>query len=92
MTALNGTVKMPASVNSELTRFCYIEYLKTFSSSELAYWLINSFTPDRYRNKDDVIQWACKRMYDLVANDIASEFNDRLWGMHGELPDNVVYL
>jgi len=76
------------SINSELTRICYQEYLDTLSTSELAYWLINSFTPMRYYDKHDVVEHACKRIKELVnhKNGLGEEFVSRLWGMHGMLP------
>lgn len=76
------------SINSELTRFCYIEYLNTMSNSELAYWLINSFSPTRYRDNNDVVEYACRRLYQISKTDIVTEFINRLWGMFGELPDH----
>lgn len=74
------------SINSELTRICYQEYLDTLSTSELAYWLINSFSPKRYNDNHDVIKYACDRISQLINNELASEFISRLWGMHGMLP------
>lgn len=80
------------SINSELSRFAYIEYLKTFNASELAYWLINSFTPKRYYDKNDVIEWACKRMFELVSGELPVQFIAKLWEMHNETNNNVVSL
>ena len=76
------------SINSELTRICYIEYLNRMSMNELAYWLVHSFTPTRYRDSNDVVEYACYRLTEINSADYVYEFINRLWGMFGELPGN----
>jgi len=86
---------MPTTIASELSKHLKIEYLETLPSSELAFWLINSFSPERYRDSNDIVKLACRLMFKKCSQPlIANEFIERLWGMHGQLPDrdNVIYL
>lgn len=79
-----------ASINSELTRFAFMEYLNSMSASELAYWLVHSFTPKRYNDSNDVVFYACKRLVKVSTDkELVSEFIARLWGMHGEVKNNA---
>lgn len=75
-------------VNKELSRFAYCEYLNTMSVNELVYWLINSFSPERYRNPDDVIEFAIRLIY-FKSNqpELITELVRKLWGMFGLEPD-----
>lgn len=68
-----------------------LEYLTSLTGSELAYWLIHSFTPARfYAGDKDVIVRAFSLLSDKTSNHIfTSEFIERLWGMHGELPHDI---
>lgn len=76
------------SISSELSRILKIEYLESLSSSDLAFWLINSFSPERYRDPSDVIEYACRLIYQQSQSPlIVTEFLDRLWGMFGLEPD-----
>lgn len=76
------------TISRELSRILKIEYLESLSGSDLAFWLINSFSPERYRDASDVIEYACRLLYQR-SNDphLIAEFLDRLWGMFGLLPD-----
>lgn len=78
----------------ELSNFIKLEYLESMEASELAFWLINSFTPERYRAGDsDVVEQVCKLLYYKSNNSlIIVEFFDRLWGMHGIEPDYMPWL
>lgn len=77
------------SVMSEICRFQKIEYLESMRASELAFWLINSFTPERFRaGNKDVIETAIRILYQRSLDKmLIVEFVDRLWGMHGMVPD-----
>ena len=76
------------TISNELTRILKIEYLESLSSSDLAFWLINSFSPERYRDPEDVMEYACRLIYQKSHNPlIVTEFLDRLWGMLGLVPD-----
>lgn len=79
--------------NRELRKFTYCEYLNSMSVNELAYWLINSFTPERYRNPDDVIDYAIRLIYYKSDQpELIRELYFRLWEMHKVEPDPVPYL
>lgn len=84
---------MPTTIASELSKHLKIEYLETLPSSELAFWLIHSFSPERYRDSNDVVKAACQLMFKKsMQPTMINEFIERLWGMHGILPDkdNVI--
>ena len=54
-------------------------------------WLCFNFSPDRYRDGDkDQVQRACNVLLQK-SNDVplTVEFLNRLWGMHGELPEEI---
>ena len=75
-------------ISPDISRILKCAYLDSLSCTELAYWLIESFTPERYRAGDnDVIQYACESLYKRMRSTIAAEFIERLWGMHGLEPD-----
>ncbi len=79
---------MPTTINNELSRILKIQYLESLSASDLAFWLINSFTPDRYRDRSDVIEPAIRLLFQKShAPELLNEFVERLWGMHGLVPD-----
>lgn len=82
------------SIAAELLKIKRLEYLDSMSSSELAFWLIESFTPERYRAGDnDVVEYACKRLYKIASSHIlASQFYEKLWGMHGLEPDKAGFM
>lgn len=82
------------SITDELVKVGKLEYLETMSSSELAFWLIHSFSPDRYRaGNNDVIQPAIKLLYEMsIAPLIIVEFYERLWGMFGLKPDPAPHI
>lgn len=69
-----------------------LEYLETMSASELAYWLIHSFTPERYRDINDPVKQACEMLQEKAIEFEYGQFIFNLWAMHGLLPDsdNVV--
>lgn len=82
------------SIASELLKIKRLEYLDSMPSSELAFWLIESFTPERYRAGDaDTIEYACKRLYEIASSPmLASQFYEKLWGMHGLEPDKADFM
>ena len=78
------------SIASELSKFIKTEYLESMSGSELAFWLIHSFSPERYRNKNDIVEYACHILSQKMNNpELFNEFIKRLWGMFGEQSDSV---
>jgi len=64
------------------------------SPSDLAYWLIETFTPHRYRaGEKDVVEYAVRRLYEINPDTLlAVEFFNRLWGMHGLEPDYAPWM
>ena len=85
---------MTTTIAKELSRYLKIEYLESMEASELAFWLINSFTPDRYRaGSNDVIEQVCKLLFHKAkAPLMIVEFFNKLWGMHGVEPDYMPWL
>lgn len=77
------------SVAEQVIRISKLEYLEGMSRNELAYWLIHSFSPERYRNIHDVVEPACRMMYRHGDEELITEFIHRLWGMHGLEPDYI---
>jgi hypothetical protein len=71
-----------------------LEYLSQMSISDLAYWLIHSFSPSRFNNPDDYIKETIELLVDRVHNPaLTNRFVDKLWAMHGmEAPSNVVQM
>lgn len=59
------------------------------SASELAYWLIHSFTPDIYRDINDPVKQACEMLKEKAGPELYGQFMVNLWAMHGLLPDAV---
>lgn len=61
------------------------------SAGEIAQWLTENFTPDRYRDKYDNVAKACSMLYGISPwpKELVQEFISRLWGSHGELPDYI---
>ena len=81
------------SIASELSKVIKIEYLESMSASELAFWLIHSFSPERYHDKDDIIKEACGLFAHKVHDSkLAIEFVNRLWSMFGQVQNNVIDL
>lgn len=80
---------MTVSIASELIRIQKLEYLEGLSLTDLAFWLINSFTPERFRaGNADTIEAAIKILYERSHDKLLiAEFVERLWGMHGLQPD-----
>lgn len=77
------------SIASELSKVIKIEYLESMSASELAFWLIHSFSPKRYCDKNDIVNQACHILSQKINNpELFNEFIKRLWGMF-EQPDIV---
>jgi hypothetical protein len=76
------------SIASELNKTARKSYIETMNNTELAYWLVQSFSPERYRDKNDVVEYACRLLYTRSRTSIVDEFIKRLWGMHGLLPDH----
>jgi len=85
---------MMTSISSELLRINKMEYLDSLPYVDLAFWLIHTFTPDRYRaGNRDVVYYACKLFYDRASSsELAVEFYERLWGMHGLKPDKAEFM
>jgi len=61
--------------------------------NELAHWLVHSFSPDRYRNSQDVVEFACRLLF-FKSNqpELIMEFVGKLWAMFGLEPDPAPYL
>lgn len=80
------------SINSELSKFAYCEYLKSLEVSELVHWLIHSFSPERYRNSHDVVEFACRLIF-FKSNqpELIRELFIRIWAMHRLEPDPAPY-
>lgn len=78
--------------DNELGRFAHCEYLNSMCVNELAYWLINSFSPERYRNPNDVVEFACRLIF-FKSNqpELIRELFIRIWAMHGLEPDPAPY-
>jgi hypothetical protein len=77
----------------EISRVLKIEYLESLSGPDLAFWLVQSFSPARYHDENDVIKDACELLYRRAHNPVmTAEFLDRLWGMFGMEPDAVSYI
>ena len=81
------------SIHNELSRFAYCEYLNSLEANQLAHWLVHSFSPDRCRNPDDVIDFAIRLLF-FKSNqpELIKEFVGKLWGMFGLEPDPADYL
>jgi hypothetical protein len=79
------------TIDAELSRILKIQFLETLLPSELAFWLIASFTPDRYRAGDrDVIHYACGLMYNNGnSNELISMFVTKLWAQFKIEPDEL---
>jgi hypothetical protein len=77
------------SIASELNRTARQQYIETMNNTELAYWLVQSFSPARYRDRGDVVEYACRLLYTRSRTGIVDEFINRLWGMHGLEPDHA---
>lgn len=77
---------MLSKVQSKLLK---LEYLETMSASELAYWLIHSFTPERYRDINDPVKRATEILQAKAGPELYGQFMVNLWAMHGLLPDMV---
>ena len=58
-----------------------LRYLEQLSRSELAYWLIHSFSPDRYADINDHVKEATELLGD---DELSKEFVFRLFGMFGQ--------
>lgn len=80
---------MTTSINSELSKSIRIQYLESLPSSELAYWLIHSFSPERYKDLD--IQFACKQLYKYHPQ-ITVELMYMLWAMFNREPADKFWL
>lgn len=81
---------MTVSIASELSKINKIEYLENLPNSDLAFWLIHSFTPERFRaDNRDVVKFAIGLLYSRSPDKLLiAEFVNRLWGMHGTEPDH----
>lgn len=71
-----------------------IAALTGYDYSELCLWLCENFTPDRYRAEQaDAVQAACNMLFMVYSPhsgvSLTVEFLNRLWGSHGELPDEI---
>lgn len=76
------------TLNLELSRVARLEWLNGMNAGDLAHWLVHSFTPSRYRDAQDVIEPACRLLYQKSNNpELVQEFINRLWGMFGQIPD-----
>lgn len=86
-------MQMKMTIHNELSRFAYCEYLNSLEVNQLAHWLVHSFSPERYRNPDDVIEFAIRLLY-FKANqpELIREFIRKLWGMFDLEPDPADYL
>jgi hypothetical protein len=80
---------MTTSINNELSKALKIQYLESLSYGDLAYWLIHSFSPERYKDLD--IQFACKQLYEYHP-EITVEFMYKLWAMFGREPEDKFWL
>lgn len=79
------------SITDELIRVNKLEYLNQMSVSDLAFWLIHSFHPARYRDPNDYIKQACQMIVDKSSYpDVAQGLIDRLWAMFDMPPDDVL--
>ena len=77
------------SIASELNHTARKMYIEAMNNTELAYWLVQSFSPERYRDKDDIVEYACRLLYTRSRTGIADEFINKLWGMFGVEPDHM---
>ena len=80
---------MTTLINNELSKSIRIQYLESLPSSELAYWLIHSFSPERYKDVD--IQFACRLIYQREPL-IAVELMYKLWAMFKREPGDKFWL
>jgi hypothetical protein len=79
---------MTTSINSELFKIAKIQYLESMNASELAYWIIHSFSPTRYHDKNDIMEYACMLLYQRSNSPLLiAQFFDKLWAMHGLEPE-----
>jgi hypothetical protein len=86
-------MQMKMTIHNELSRFAYCEYLNSLEANQLAYWLVHSFSPERYRNPDDVIEFAIRLLFFKTKQpELIKEFVGKLWGMFGLEPDPADYL
>lgn len=78
-------------ISPALAKQLKLDYLHTMSMNELAHWLIHSFTPARYYNKNDVIKEACLLLCEQAGCKFGGELITKLWAMHGiEPPSNII--
>jgi hypothetical protein len=68
-------------ISPDLHRSLKIEWLETLLPAEIAYWLIHSFSPERYNNPDDVIAYALTMLHRKANTKLADEFEAQLWAM-----------
>lgn len=74
------------SINQQINRTVRLMRLEAMSRLELAHWLINSFSPDRYHDENDCVEPAIRLLYQKADTDLTNEFVSRLFGMFGQLP------
>lgn len=73
------------TISHQLNRIVKLRYLEQLNRLDLAHWLIDNFSPDRYLNEKDCVKEAIRLLYDK-SNDhqLATEFVCRLFGMFGQ--------
>jgi hypothetical protein len=86
---------MTSHRNCDFFQILKFEYLESLPASYLAFWLIESFSPERYRDDKDIIKLAIRMLY-AKANcpRLVDELVVKLWAMFGLEPDksNVIKL
>jgi hypothetical protein len=69
-------------ISPHLHRSLKIQWLESLLAAEVAYWLIHSFSPERYNNPDDVIAYALTMLHNKSrCPKLADEFEAQLWAM-----------
>lgn len=71
-----------------------IKTLRGKAYPELCAWLCDNFSPERYRaGASDAVAGACQMLFSVHNPHgnaaLTTEFIARLWGTHGQLPDDV---
>lgn len=66
-----------------IQKYLKLEYLESLSASDLAFWLVQSFSPQRYEDSEDCIREAIDLFKSKASSGLADEFVNRLWGMFG---------
>lgn len=74
------------TISHQLNRIVKLRYLESLNRLDLAHWLINSFSPERYHDENDCIEPAIRLLYQKADTELTNEFVARLFGMFGQLP------